>query len=208
MGVTGADRRKNRHDEQRDGRLVRRLHADARRRHLVRLRHAATDQHERIGRTARRAGVGRVLPGGLARAARLGVRSAARAWSRRSSIRKAASWRPSGAPRVRGSGTSRAASRRRSATCTREPPEGQIAADTNGNGPPDRGTTPSRRSAGASATFCGRSSTGSARPGSSQKLPGRSPDVARPVATGCRASATDCRRSRGTPRPSSPRRDA
>ena len=38
------DRRQDGHDEQRRGRLVRRLHADARRRRVVRLRHAATDR--------------------------------------------------------------------------------------------------------------------------------------------------------------------
>ena len=54
-------------DEQRRGRLVRRLHEVARRRLLVRLRHAAQHHRRRERRSSRRAGVGGVLPAGLAR---------------------------------------------------------------------------------------------------------------------------------------------
>ena len=48
---------------------------------------------QRVGRSSRRAGVGGVLSGGLARTERIGVHGAARNGSGRSSIRRRVSWR-------------------------------------------------------------------------------------------------------------------
>ena len=61
----GNHRRQDGDDEQRDGRLVRRLHAESRRGVLVRVRRPAHDQLRRIGRSPRITCMGRVLQSGL-----------------------------------------------------------------------------------------------------------------------------------------------
>ena len=162
MGVTAPVAGKTGTTNNGDGRLVRRLHADARRRHLVRLRHAATDQHECVRRPTRRAGVGGVLSGGMARATRLGVRRAGRhgVGGGRSAERRVRD--ASGVRRGRGSGSSQGASRRSPVICTRA--RRRDRSRWMHRRRRKDGLIRSRQSDEASATSCGGSFTGSDRP--------------------------------------------
>ena len=102
-----------------DRRLVRGLHADARRRRVVRLRHAAPHRSARVGRSSRRAGVGRLLYEWLARARvvrqRMGTAAGHDDATHRSGNRHA---RQRVVPGESASTSSPAPSRRKCATCT------------------------------------------------------------------------------------------
>ena len=164
MGVTGPVAGKTGTTNNGERRLVRRLHADARRGHLVRLRHAAADQHATrpAAVSPRRRGRSSTRPAGTSRAARRSRRR--REWCRRSSIREsgelATEWCPTRDAAVVQAGQ-RAA--RKSVICT--PGRRRDRSRDRRGGSRRRANDPIGAWGGASATFCGRSFTGRAARG-------------------------------------------